>query len=110
MAHPGLSNTDLQSHSVRATDGGSSQRFFEWLAGATGMSAERGALPQLRAATDPMAEGSELYAPRFGNAGVPVRRPLMGRSHDRSAIDTLFAVSERETGLAIDVEGSMVKR
>lgn len=106
-AHPGLSNTDLQSHSVRATDGGASQRFFEWMAGTTGMSAERGALPQLRAATDLSATGAELYAPRFGNAGIPVRRPLMGRSLNRGAIDTLFEVSERETGVALDVKGAM---
>lgn len=107
VAHPGLSNTDLQSHSVRETEGGASQRFFEFLAQHTGMSAARGALPQLRAATDPHASGGELYAPRFGNSGPAVRRPLMGRSLDANAIDTLFAVSAEETGISLDVTAAL---
>lgn len=106
VAHPGLSNTDLQSHSVRQTNGGSSQRFFEWMAQHTGMTAERGALPQLRAATDRSARGGELYAPRFGNNGPPVRRPLFARSTNRESINSLFAVSEQETGISLDVEDS----
>lgn len=109
VAHPGLSNTDLQSHSVRETEGGASQRFFEWLAQHTGMSAARGALPQLRAATDPGARGGEFYAPRFGNNGAAVRRPLVGRSHNQDAIEALFAVSEAETGLTIDVASAMAE-
>jgi NAD(P)-dependent dehydrogenase (short-subunit alcohol dehydrogenase family) len=109
VAHPGLSNTNLQSHSVRETGGGISQRFFEWLAQNTGMSADRGALPQLRAATDPGAGGGQLYAPRFVNKGAAVRRPLVGRSHNQQAIDTLFAVSEKETGVALDVSAAMAE-
>lgn len=101
VAHPGLSHTDLQANSVRETGGGWSQRFWDWLASHTGMSPERAVLPQLRAATDPTACGGELYAPRFVNRGPPVRRPLVGRSTNQRSIDTLFAVSERETGLSI---------
>lgn len=107
VAHPGLSNTDLQSHSVRATGGGASQRFFETLAQAVGMSAATGALPQLRAATDPGASGGELYAPRFGSMGAAVRRPLMGRSINTGAIETLFEVSARETGVSLDVAAAI---
>jgi len=106
-AHPGLSNTDLQSNSVRETDGGRSQRFWHWLVSNVGMEAARGALPQLRAATDPHASGGELYAPRFVSTGAAVRRPLLRRSHDQEAIDTLFMVSERETGLPLDVVAAM---
>lgn len=107
VAHPGLTRTDLQPNSVRETGGGASQRFWEWLARHTGMSPERGALPLLRAATDPAAGGGELYAPRFVNSGAAVRRPLMGRSLDQDSIDILFAVSERETGLTMDVEAAL---
>ena len=107
VAHPGLSNTDLQSHSVRETGGGASQRFFEWLAQHTGMSPDRGALPLLRAATDPDARGGQLYAPRFVNNGAAVRRPLIGRSLSQKAIDDLFTVSGRETGLILDVAAAM---
>jgi NAD(P)-dependent dehydrogenase (short-subunit alcohol dehydrogenase family) len=103
VAHPGLSNTDLQAASVRETGGGRSQRFFHRLAGSTGMTPEEGARPQLRAATDPAAKGGELYAPRFVNNGPPVRRPILRRIGLDTAIARLWEVSERETGLTIDV-------
>ena len=103
IAHPGLSNTELQAVSVEATDGGLSQRFFHRMAGTSGMTPAQGALPQLRAATDPSAHGGEFYAPRFVNSGVPVRRPVLRRIGMRRAIDRLWQVSERETGLTIDV-------
>jgi NAD(P)-dependent dehydrogenase (short-subunit alcohol dehydrogenase family) len=103
IAHPGLANTDLQAVSVQATGGGASQRFFYILARRTGMSAADGALPQLRAATDPAAKGGELYGPRFVNSGPPVRRPILRRLGMDKAIAALWEVSERETGLPIDV-------
>ena len=103
MAHPGLSNTDLQATSVETSGGGLTQRFFHGLAGSTGMTPEQGALPQIRAATDPKARGGELYAPRFVNNGPPVRRPILRRLGLSGAIAKLWEVSERETGLAIDV-------
>lgn len=106
IAHPGLSNTDLQAVSVRETDGGRSQRFFYWLAGSTGMTPEQGARPQLRAATDPAAKGGEFYAPRFVNNGPPVRRPILRRIGMDGAIARLWDVSERETHLKLDLRSS----
>jgi NAD(P)-dependent dehydrogenase (short-subunit alcohol dehydrogenase family) len=103
VAHPGLSDTDLQATSVATSGGGTMQRFFHWLAGTTGMTAARGALPQLRAATDPAARSGELYAPRWVNNGAAVRRPLVGRSVSRTHGGNLWAVSERETGMPFDV-------
>jgi NAD(P)-dependent dehydrogenase (short-subunit alcohol dehydrogenase family) len=102
VAHPGLSNTELQAVSVAATDGGLSQRFFHVLAGSTGMSPATGALSQLRAATDPGARGGELYGPLFVNNGPPVRKPVLRRLGMRRAIARLWEVSERETGLKLD--------
>jgi NAD(P)-dependent dehydrogenase (short-subunit alcohol dehydrogenase family) len=104
IAHPGLSNTDLQAVSVRETGGGASQRFFHVLARHTGMSAAEGALSQLRAATDPAAKGGEFYGPRFINNGPPVRKPIFRRLGMDSAIARLWEVSERETGLALEVQ------
>ena len=101
IAHPGLSNTDLQSVSVRETGGGASQRFFLTLAQYTGMSAARGALSQLRAATDPHAKGGEFYGPLWVNNGPPVRKPVFRRVGMTGAIAKLWEVSERETGVAI---------
>ena len=106
IAHPGLSNTDLQAVSVRETGGGTSQRFFLYFARRTGMSAADGALSQLRAATDPAAKGGEFYGPRFVNSGPPVRKPIVRRLGMDKAIAALWEVSERETGIAIDVRAA----
>ncbi|WP_068058025.1 oxidoreductase [Nocardia xishanensis] len=103
LAHPGLSNTNLQAVSVRESGGGLTQRFSHWAAVHTGMSAPDGALPQLRAATDPAANGGEFYGPMFVNNGPPVRKPIFRRIGMNSAIAKLWEVSERETGVPIDV-------
>jgi NAD(P)-dependent dehydrogenase (short-subunit alcohol dehydrogenase family) len=103
IAHPGLSNTELQAVSVEETGGGLSQRFFHGLAGSVGMSAADGALSQLRAATDPDASGGEFYGPLFVNSGPPVRKPILRRLGMRRAIAKLWEVSERETGLKIEL-------
>jgi NAD(P)-dependent dehydrogenase (short-subunit alcohol dehydrogenase family) len=103
IAHPGLSDTDLQTVSVEGSDGGASQRFFHAMARLTGMSADDGALPQLRAATDPAAKGGEFYGPVFVNNGAPVRKPIVRRFGMDRAIAKLWQVSERETGVALDV-------
>ena len=102
VAHPGFVNTDLQAQSVRAGRG-ASQRFFATTVRWAGMSPRAGALPQLRAATDPQALGGELYTPRWVNVGPPVRRPISSRSQDREEMDLLWDVSERETGVTFDV-------
>ena len=90
LAHPGLSNTDLQTHSVAATDGGPSQRFFAVLAQRTGMPASCGALPQLRAATDPSARSGQFYAPAGSTAGR--------RSLDRSCAASAWTTRSRSCG------------
>jgi NAD(P)-dependent dehydrogenase (short-subunit alcohol dehydrogenase family) len=101
VAHPGLSNTELQAVSVKETDGGLSQRFFLMLARGIGMSPAQGALSQLRAATDPSAKSGEFYGPLWVNNGPPVRKPVLRRLGMNSAIKKLWQVSERETGLEL---------
>jgi len=103
IAHPGLSNTDLQARSVREGGAGRAGAFFEALAARSGMTPFEGARPQLRAATDPRARGGELYAPRFGSNGAPVRRPILRRFDLQKQIDVLWQVSERETGIPLEV-------
>lgn len=102
IAHPGLTNSELQARSVRET-GGASQRFFHLLASRWGMSSERGAHAQLRAATDPKARGGQFYAPRFIASGNAVPVPIMRRIGLDNAIRKLWEVSERETGLKLEV-------
>jgi NAD(P)-dependent dehydrogenase (short-subunit alcohol dehydrogenase family) len=103
VVHPGFANTDLQARSVRETGGGRSQRFFHAAVRRYGMTPAQGALPLLRAATDPEAVGGALYTPRWVNWGPPVRRPLLRRTRNRDAMTTLWQVSERETGITFDV-------
>lgn len=101
IAHPGLTDTDLQARSVEK-NGDRTARFFHMLASKTGMSPENGALPQLRAATDPTARGGEFYGPLWGNNGPPVRKPVFRRVGLDRAVDELWEVSERETGIPLD--------
>ncbi len=103
VAHPGLTNSDLQARTVREGGGGAAAGFFHRLTRLSGMTPDRGALPQIRAATDPRVKGGQLYAPRFVNSGAAVRRPILRRVGLDAAIATLWKVSERETGLALDV-------
>ena len=106
VAHPGLSHTNLQVHTVEQGGGGRSAPFWAWMAKHTGMPADRGALPQLRAATDPNAKGGEFYGPRWGNNGAPVRKPILRRDIDKG-IERLWLVSERETGVTLDFDAAV---
>lgn len=102
IAHPGLSNTGLQARSVAET-GGLSQRIFHAAARWTGMTPADGALSQLRAATDPRARGGGLYAPRWVTNGPPVRRPILRRWDLDGAVETLWRVSEDQTGQRLEL-------
>ena len=108
VAHPGLSHTNLQIHTHEQGGGGRSSGFWKWMAATTGMSAAKGALSQLRAATDPKARGGEFYGPRWGNNGAPVRKPILRRDIDEG-IEKLWVVSERETGVTLDFDTAMEK-
>ena len=102
IAHPGLSDTDLQTVSAQ-TSGGLSQRLTLSMTRRIGMTPAQGVLSQLRAATDPAAKSGEFYGPLYVNSGPPVRKPIVRRIGLDKAIATLWEVSERETGVAIDL-------
>lgn len=106
VAHPGLSHTNLQVRTVEEGGGGFSAPFWAWMARHTGMSAADGALPQLRAATDPSAKGGEFYGPRWGSNGAPVRKPVLRPGIDGDT-KTLWQVSERETGIVLDFDKAL---
>jgi NAD(P)-dependent dehydrogenase (short-subunit alcohol dehydrogenase family) len=103
-AHPGYASTDLQAASARASRRGRSQRFFAATVRWVGISPAKGALPQLRAATDPAADGGQLYTPRWVNLGPPVRRPISRQSLRPEDLALLWEVSERETDTLFDLE------
>jgi NAD(P)-dependent dehydrogenase (short-subunit alcohol dehydrogenase family) len=102
LAHPGLSNTDLQTTTVEHGGGGLLATISHKLVNLTGMTPAKGALPQIRAATDPTAKGGEFYAPRFINNGAAVRRPFL-RPGRAKAIETLWKVSAAETGVTLEI-------
>ena len=96
-AHPGISATGLADHF-----GG---KYFTWLVrGAMNLlfqSAEMGALPGLRAAVDPHAQGGEYYGPggKGERGGFPVVVSSNQASHDQQDAARLWEVSEELTGI-----------
>lgn len=93
-AHPGGSKTELVRNSpmaLRAVSGALGALFSQ--------SAAMGALPTLRAATDPSAKGGQYYGPRgFQEVrGNPVLVESSARSHDASAQRRLWDESQALT-------------
>jgi NAD(P)-dependent dehydrogenase (short-subunit alcohol dehydrogenase family) len=89
-AHPGGSRTDL------GTEGrGLSNRLFNMTM--IGQSAEAGALPTLRAATDPSAVGGQYYGPRWGMWGRAVLETPSKRARNADDAARLWTRSEELT-------------
>jgi NAD(P)-dependent dehydrogenase (short-subunit alcohol dehydrogenase family) len=96
-AHPGGSQTNLGRHLEE-----------RWYAGLYGslqpliaQSAAMGALPTLRAATDPNVAGGQYYGPGgfMEQRGYPVVVSSSDASHDRDVARQLWEVSEELTGV-----------
>lgn len=94
-AHPGVSATELGRESPAVV------QFSMKIGKPLLQSAEQGALPQLRAATDPDAVGGEYYGPDgfMEWRGNPVVVTSSERSHDRELQQALWLESERLTGI-----------
>lgn len=107
VAHPGLTNSDLQTTTHHAGGAGFQGPLYDTLSDWIGMSVPYGALSQVRAATDPGVRGGTLYGPAFALAGPPVRRPLV-RPGTEEAVRRLWQVCEQETGLRVDVASARV--
>jgi NAD(P)-dependent dehydrogenase (short-subunit alcohol dehydrogenase family) len=96
-AHPGTAHTNLVHNSptvLRALN----DRFSPLIS----QDAAMGALPTLRAATDPGVRGGEYYGPSgfMEQRGSPKVVRSIKRSHDTAAQRRLWDVSERLTGIA----------
>ncbi|MEV6079389.1 SDR family NAD(P)-dependent oxidoreductase [Streptomyces sp. NPDC052069] len=96
-AHPGVSNTELTRYTPAAL-----RVPLTWLAPLLTQKAEMGALPTLRAATDPAVTGGQYYGPggRREMRGYPKLVTSSPDSHDRAAQQRLWTVSEELTGVA----------
>ena len=90
-AHPGWTVTDLQRTSPLVS-------FFNPL---FGMKPPQGALPTLRAATDPEAAGGDYYGPSgfLQMRGYPIRVDMVKRARDDSVAARLWEISEDLTGV-----------
>ncbi|GHF59130.1 NAD(P)-dependent dehydrogenase (short-subunit alcohol dehydrogenase family) [Amycolatopsis bartoniae] len=95
-AHPGVSNTELARNTPPAA-----RRLITWLAPVLTQPATAGALPTLRAATDPSVLGGQYYGPG-GLAelrGYPRLVTSSPGSYDLTVQQRLWAVSEDLTGV-----------
>ena len=99
-AHPGVVRTGLWQHSSGLERVLISPR-LRLLNFRMVQDSAAGALPSLRAATDPAARGGEYYGPsgRREFTGSPVRVESSSRSHDAAAQRRLWEVSEHLTGV-----------
>ncbi|WP_194828804.1 oxidoreductase [Nocardia sp. XZ_19_231] len=98
-AHPGGASTEVFRYSPAAfrLPNLAIARLF-------GRTPAMGALPTLRAATDPAASGGHYYGPSglFEIGGFPGRARAAERAHQRDSQARLWAVSEELTGVAFE--------
>jgi NAD(P)-dependent dehydrogenase (short-subunit alcohol dehydrogenase family) len=99
-AHPGIVLTDLyRTHSRLALIPFSPR--LRIINSRLVQSVQMGALPTLRAAADPAANGGDYYGPPGrGYTGHPVRVQSSARSHDTAEQARLWDASEQLTGVA----------
>jgi len=100
-AHPGIARTGLfrwDPWPARAALSPVLRPLMFWMV----HDARLGALPALRAATDPSARAGEYYGPGGwrGYTGHPVRVESSARSHDAAAGRRLWEISEQLTGVS----------
>ncbi|WP_181786893.1 SDR family NAD(P)-dependent oxidoreductase [Streptomyces phytophilus] len=95
-AHPGLSHTELARNTPAVF-----RLPLTWLAPLLTQKAEMGALPTLRAATDPAVTGGQYYGPgnRGEVRGYPKPVASSAGSHDQATQQRLWTVSEELTGV-----------
>ncbi|MGH1345784.1 MAG: oxidoreductase [Nannocystales bacterium] len=98
-AHPGWTRTDLQRH-----EGVLLRTLARAMTPFVGMQATQGALPTLRAATDPGVETGDFFGPDgvLQLRGYPRRVGTSKSARDQSAATRLWRVSTRRTGVDID--------
>jgi NAD(P)-dependent dehydrogenase (short-subunit alcohol dehydrogenase family) len=103
-AHPGNARTELARYMSGVSNAAMSAR-FGWLNAWWVQDAAMGALPTLRAATDPAAVGGTYYGPSgpFQFTGYPVVVRSSSRSLNNEAQRRLWAESEQLTQISYPV-------
>jgi protochlorophyllide reductase len=110
-AHPGNARTELWRTSSWLERLLLGPR-LRWLTGGLAQSPASGALPTLRAATDPAVAGADYYGPsgRFGYTGPPVRVSASPDAHDPGAQRRLWEVSEQLSGVTYQLPTAAASR
>jgi NAD(P)-dependent dehydrogenase (short-subunit alcohol dehydrogenase family) len=102
-AHPGYAATDLQTRGPGLSGGPLGAMKSRALGGVTTLlaqSASQGALPQLRAATDPGVVNGSGWGPRYGMRGPAVAVDLPENARDEVLAAALFDRTEQLVGAA----------
>lgn len=99
-AHPGLARTDLGIESNAITS-----KVVSAAMPVITQPASRGALPLLRAATDPSLRGGEFIGPRFFGWGDPVVERPNRKARDTDVARRLWDLSAELTGVGPDIAG-----
>jgi len=94
-AHPGVAKTDLGSEGSSLTN-----RLLSPNTPFGSQSAQAGALPALRAATDSGARGGEFYGPRWFLRGYPSKETPNKAARDQASAEALWQLSESLTNLS----------
>ena len=96
-AHPGYAATNLQSGTINRVEAGAMAVLNRLVA----QPESQGALPTLRAATDPEARGGDVFGPSgpFEVRGLPKLVALANRARDRAVARRLWEASQRLTGV-----------
>jgi len=99
-AHPGVAATELVRHVPGASLPG-----VNWLSGRLLNTSELGALPTLRAATDPAVQGGQYWGPDGFKElrGYPKLVTSSAQSHDTAIQERLWSISEELTGVTYPV-------
>jgi NAD(P)-dependent dehydrogenase (short-subunit alcohol dehydrogenase family) len=100
-AHPGYTATNLQTAGPKLAGSKISEYGAMLMTKLIGQPDTQGALPTLRAATDPAVRGGEVFGPSGFQQlhGAPIQVPVSKRARDRADADRLWAVSEEKTGV-----------
>ncbi|MET8428789.1 oxidoreductase [Nocardia sp. NPDC004860] len=97
-AHPGAAESDFAQNFGPAV-AFLAQPSLRWVFRVFMQSVEMGALPTLRAGTDPDAQAGEFFGPTGSTKGYPVLNEACEQAHDPELAARLWTQSERLTGV-----------
>lgn len=99
LAHPGLTRTNLTPRAWEHR--GRAGRVIAWLGLLATQSVEQGALPQLRAATDPGVRGGQFFGPAglFETRGHVTEARFSQEAADPAIGERLWSAAEELTGV-----------